>query len=129
RVDLSWHVVTSPDPLDIEADIPEQFRIRQAKRERLLAEGREPYPVEVARTHSLVEIRAAYSDLPTDTETGDIVGVAGRVVFARNSGKLCFATLQEGDGTQLQAMISLAKVGEQSLEAWKTDVDLGDIVQ
>ena len=38
------------------------------------------------------------------------VGVAGRVVFARNSGKLCFATLQDGDGTQLQAMISLAGV-------------------
>ena len=39
------------------------------------------------------------------------VGVAGRVMFVRNTGKLCFATLQEGDGTQLQAMISLAGVG------------------
>ncbi len=110
------------------ADIPEQFRIRQAKRERMLAEGFEPYPVEVARTHSLAEIRAAYPDLPVDTETGDVVGVAGRVVFARNSGKLCFATLQEGDGTQLQVMISLAKVGQESLDRWKADVDLGDIV-
>lgn len=110
------------------ADIPEQFRIRQAKRERLLAEGREPYPVEAARTHTLAEIRATYPDLPIDTETGDVVGVAGRVVFARNSGKLCFATLAEGDGTQLQAMISLAKVGQDSLDRWKSDVDLGDIV-
>ena len=50
------------------------------------------------------------------------------MVFARNSGKLCFATLQEGDGTQLQAMISLARVGQESLDAWKADVDLGDIV-
>ena len=56
---------------DIRADIPEQFRIRQAKRERLLAEGREPYPVEVARTHTLAEIRRAYPDLPADTETGE----------------------------------------------------------
>lgn len=111
-----------------DADIPEQYRIRQAKRERLLAEGREPYPVEVARTHSLAEIRAAYPDLPADAETGQIVGVAGRVMFARNSGKLCFATLQEGDGTQLQAMISLNKVGQEALDAWKADVDLGDIV-
>ncbi len=111
-----------------EADIPEQFRIRQAKRERLLAEGREPYPVEAARTHTLAEIRATYPDLPIDTETGDVVGVAGRVVFARNSGKLCFATLQEGDGTHLQAMISLASVGQDSLDRWKSDVDLGDIV-
>ena len=49
-------------------------------------------------------------------------------MFARNSGKLCFATLQEGDGTQLQAMISLDRVGQESLDAWKADVDLGDIV-
>lgn len=109
-------------------DVPEQFRIRQDKRRRLLEEGRQPYPVAVPRTHLLAEIRAAYPDLAADATTGDIVGVAGRVVFARNSGKLCFATLQEGDGTQLQAMISLAGVGEEALEAWKTDVDLGDIV-
>jgi lysyl-tRNA synthetase class 2 len=109
-------------------DVPEQFRIRQDKRQRLINEGREPYPVAVPRTHSLTEIRSTYPDLPADTATGVSVGVTGRVVFARNSGKLCFATLQEGDGTQLQAMISLAGVGEQALDDWKTDVDLGDIV-
>jgi lysyl-tRNA synthetase class 2 len=117
--------VTSPDSVD---DIPEQFRIRQAKRERLLAEGRDPYPVMVDRTHTLAELRAAFPDLAADTKTGEQVGVAGRVIFARNSGKLCFATLQEGDGTQLQAMISLDQVGQESLDAWKADVDLGDIV-
>jgi lysyl-tRNA synthetase, class II len=111
-----------------DSDLPEQFRIRQAKRERLLAEGRNPYPVEVARTHTLAELRSAYADLEVDTKSGQIVGIAGRVVFARNSGKLCFATLQEGDGTQLQAMISLDGVGKESLDAWKSDVDLGDIV-
>lgn len=116
------------DASQSQADLPEQFRIRQAKRERLLAEGREPYPVTVPRTHSLAELRSAYPDLAADTQTGVLVGVTGRVVFARNSGKLCFATLQEGDGTQLQAMISLAQVGQGSLDAWKADVDLGDIV-
>ncbi|MET0703939.1 MAG: lysine--tRNA ligase [Mycobacterium sp.] len=120
--------MSSADTSDSANDLPEQFRIRQAKRERLLAEGREPYPVQVHRTHTLAEIRAGYPDLAADTTTGDIVGVAGRVVFARNSGKLCFATLQDGDGTQLQAMISLAGVGQDSLDAWKADVDLGDIV-
>ncbi|MEZ0362923.1 lysine--tRNA ligase [Mycobacterium sp. pUA109] len=111
-----------------DADLPEQYRIRRAKRERLLAEGHDPYPVAVARTHTLAEVRAAYPDLAADTTTGERVGVAGRVVFARNSGKLCFATLQDGDGTQLQAMLSLASVGAEALDAWKSDVDLGDIV-
>lgn len=111
-----------------EADIPEQFRIRRDKRARLFAEGHDPYPVAIERTHTLAEIRAAYPDLPIDTVTEDVVGIAGRVVFARNTGKLCFATLQDGDGTRLQVMISLDKVGRQALEAWKADVDLGDIV-
>lgn len=109
-------------------DLPEQFRIRQAKRERLLEQSHEPYPVDVPRTHTLAEIRQAHPDLPADAKTGEIVGVSGRVVFARNSGKLCFATLQDGDGTQLQAMISFAEVGQEALDNWKSDVDLGDIV-
>ena len=110
------------------ADIPEQFRIRRDKRSRLLAQGDEPYPVAIERTHSLAEIRQVYPDLPIDFATEDVVGVAGRVVFARNTGKLCFATLQDGDGTQLQAMISLDKVGQVALDGWKADVDIGDIV-
>ena len=115
--------MSSADP-----DIPEQLRIRRDKRAQLLAEGREAYPVEVERTHTLAEIRAAHPDLPVDTATEDVVGVAGRVMFARNSGKLCFATLQDGNGTQLQVMISLDKVGQKALDDWKADVDLGDIV-
>ncbi|OBA74322.1 lysine--tRNA ligase [Mycobacterium sp. 1554424.7] len=109
-------------------DLPEQFRIRRDKRARLLAEGSDPYPVAIERTHTLAEVRAAHPDLPVDTATDDVVGVAGRVIFARNSGKLCFATLQDGDGTTLQVMVSLDKVGQESLDAWKADVDLGDIV-
>ena len=111
-----------------EVDIPEQMRVRQEKRARLLDEGREPYPVGLPRTHSLTAVREGYGHLETGEETQDLVAVVGRVVFIRNTGKLAFATLQEGDGTRLQAMLSLAEVGEQSLAWWKSDVDLGDFV-
>lgn len=94
----------------------------------MLAAGVDPYPVSVPRTHSLAEVRAAHPDLEPDTQTGQIVGVSGRVMFVRNTGKLCFATLQDGDGTQLQAMISLAGVGQEALDDWKQLVDLGDMV-
>lgn len=94
----------------------------------MYANGIDPYPVAVERTHSLAEIRAAHPDLPPDTPTGELVGVTGRVMFLRNTGKLCFATLQEGDGTQLQAMLSLAAVGADELARWKAEVDLGDHV-
>ncbi|USI90765.1 lysine--tRNA ligase [Rhodococcus pyridinivorans] len=119
---MSDATVQQPD------DTPEQMRVRREKRERLLAQGSEAYPVEIPRTHTLAEIRAEYPDLEPDTATGTVVGVAGRVMFSRNTGKLCFATLQEGDGTQLQVMLSLAGVGEEALAAWKSEVDLGDIV-
>jgi lysyl-tRNA synthetase class 2 len=109
-------------------DLPEQLRVRREKRARLLADGVDPYPVELSRTHSLRQIREAYSDLPTDTATADVVGVTGRVIFLRNTGKLCFATLQEGDGTELQAMLSLNKVGESALSEWKSLADIGDHV-
>ncbi|MFW0788516.1 lysine--tRNA ligase [Gordonia sp. CPCC 205333] len=113
---------------DTADDTPEQLRIRREKRERILADGRQAYPVAIERTHSLAEIRAEYPDLEAGTETGVQVGVAGRIIFLRNKGKLCFATLQDGDGTQLQAMVSFNGVGEGALAQWKADVDLGDIV-
>ncbi len=115
---------TNPAEVD---DTPEQLKVRRGKRERLLAEGIEPYVVGVARTHSLAQVRAAHPDLAADYATGERVGITGRVIFFRNSGKLCFATLREG-GIELQVMISLAKVGEEALARWKSDIDLGDHV-
>ncbi|TKV58548.1 lysine--tRNA ligase [Nakamurella flava] len=120
-----------PTPTAAEPDdLPEQLRVRREKRQRLLDGGVDPYPVGVSRTTSLADVRAAHPDLPPDTDTGEVVGVTGRVIFLRNSGKLCFVTLREGGagdtGTELQAMISLAGVGADALAAFKSDVDLGD---
>lgn len=120
-------------------DLSEQQQFRRAKRQKLLDEGRDAYPVVVDRTTSLKELRAKYQAVPegegdgvtkleAGQETQDVVAVAGRIMFQRNTGKLCFATLQEGDGTQLQVMLSLAEVGEEALASWKADTDLGDIV-
>jgi lysyl-tRNA synthetase class 2 len=115
----------SADPAD---DLPEQLRIRREKYDRLMADpATAPFPVGVERTTSLAEVRAAHPDLAPGTETGEQVGVTGRVIFVRNTGKLCFATLRE-DGVELQVMLSLDRIGADSLAAWKSDVDLGDLV-
>lgn len=112
----------------IEDDLPEQLRIRREKRESLISRGIDPYPVAVPRTKSLKEVREKYANLEIDVVTGDIESLTGRIIFKRDTGKLCFATLREGDGTELQAMFSLDKVGEALLEAWKSEIDLGDLV-
>ena len=119
----------SQNPPVAEADdLPEQLRIRREKRAAIIERGTEPYPVEVPRTKSIKEIRETHKDLAIDVATGIIESIAGRIIFKRDTGKLCFATVREGDGTEIQAMFSLDKVGEDVLNLWKSDVDLGDLV-
>lgn len=120
--------MTSENPTTADDDLPEQLRIRREKRASLLERGIEPYPVAVPRTKSLHEVRQKYTGLDVDVATGDVESLTGRIIFKRDTGKLCFATLREGDGTELQAMLSLDKVGEEQLDAWKSDIDLGDMV-
>ena len=118
----------STENTPIEEDLPEQLRIRREKRASLLEGGTQPYPVSVPRTKTLKEVREKYSALEIDVATGDIESLTGRIIFKRDTGKLCFATLREGDGTELQAMFSLDKIGQESIDSWKSDIDLGDIV-
>ena len=108
-------------------DLPEQIAVRMQKRERL-NQVSSAYPVSLPITHTIEAVRAHYPNLEADISTGDEVSVAGRIMFLRNTGKLCFATLQAGNGERIQAMISLDKVGEETLESWKELVDLGDHV-
>src|SRR3954465_10799093 len=117
-----------PDPE--EDDLPEQMRVRRDKRARLLESGEQAYPVSVERTHTLAEIRDTYDGrhLEPDSRTGEQVAVAGRVIFLRNTGRLCFVRLREGDGTELQVMLSQADLGEESLGRFKAVVDLGDLI-
>jgi len=107
-------------------DIFEQKAVRLAKRDKLIVSGKGAYPVGVPIDTTIPALREKYADLQADDTTGEIVGIAGRVVFARNTGKLCFATLQSGDGSRIQAMVSFAEVGQESLDEWKEMVDLGD---
>jgi lysyl-tRNA synthetase class 2 len=120
--------VAPPSDRAERTELFEQMRVRADKRDRLLASGVAPYPVAVPRTLTLADVRERWPDLAAGTETDEVVSVAGRVVFLREAGRLVFATLQEGDGTRLQVMLSEAAVGPDALAAWKSDVDLGDHV-
>lgn len=122
---------TNPTEADTDhpdgVDVPEQVRVRQAKRARMLAAGTDPYPVGVPVTDTIAKVRSRYADtLEPGQETQDAVGVSGRVVHLRNTGKLCFATVQDGSGQTLQYMLSQGEVGKEELDRFKSDVDLGD---
>ena len=116
------------------------MQVRLGKRARIIDEGGQAYPVDLLRDHTLKQIREKYTDEAGELtlEVGeevpdDVVTIGGRVMFLRNTGKLCFTSLQDGftessNGERLQVMLSKALVGEQALAAWKSDVDLGDFV-
>lgn len=117
---------TMSDPRDTPTDdLPEQLRVRREKLDRIRERGVDPYPVTFERTDQIEAIRAEFGELGPGTETGKTVSVAGRVILYRTAGKLCFATIRDGSG-DIQVMLAVNKVGEESLESWKKDVDLGD---
>ena len=118
---------SSSTPTQVPADdTPEQVKVRAAKRARLMEAGIPAYPVLLPITTTIKKVREKYAHLEAGEETEDYVGLAGRVILARNGGKLCFATLMDGEGNKIQVMLSAASVGAESLAAYKNDVDLGD---
>ena len=96
----------------------------------MLERGLDPYPVTVPRTHTLAEIRKRYdsAELAPDARTGDEVAVAGRVIFLRDTGRLCFVRLRGDGGVELQCMLSESDLGEAGLTEFKSIVDIGDHV-
>lgn len=109
-------------------EFSEQTQVRLDKRARMIEEGLTPYPLELPISDTIDNIVANNQGLEADVRTGVIAGVVGRVMHIRNTGKLAFAALQSGAGAKIQAMLSLAEVGEDALARWKEFVDLGDLV-
>ena len=106
---------------------PEQVQMRVAKRAMMLKEGVQPYPVHLNVTDTIEKVRADFDGkLEAGEETDTEVGIAGRVLFLRNAGGLCFVKLSAGDGTTIQAMVSKKEIGEESIKSFKQMVDLGD---
>jgi lysyl-tRNA synthetase class 2 len=71
-------------------------------------------------------VRAEHPHLAADTQTDDVVTVAGRVVLKRDMGKLVFATLRDRDG-DLQIVVNAANLPADDFALFQ-EVDLGDIV-
>ena len=108
-------------------ELPEQMRVRRDKLDRIVAGGTEAYALGYPRTSTIAELRERFADLDTDTATGEITSITGRVLLNRLGGKLCFATIRD-EHADIQVMLSLDKVGQERLDAWKSDIDLGDHV-
>jgi lysyl-tRNA synthetase class 2 len=116
----------SEQPSTVVPDDRDQVAVRLDKLQRIRARGVEPYPVGYPRSVAIDTLRARYDGvLDADTAAGETVSVVGRILLLRTGGKLCFATIREGEA-EIQVMASLDRLGEESLALWKSDLDLGD---
>ena len=74
------------EPELTEDEVFEQKAVRLAKRERLIELGLDAYPVGIEITDTIGAVRARHDSLAADDKTGEVVGLAGRVMFLRNGG-------------------------------------------
>lgn len=107
--------------------LSEQERVRHAKLDQIRAAGMEPYALGCERADFAAGIRERFACLSPDTRTGVRVAIAGRVVLAREHGRLIFVTLRD-ETADLQVMLTADALGAESLRHWKTLIDLGDQV-
>jgi lysyl-tRNA synthetase class 2 len=118
------HLLQAPRP---RRPVTEQQRVRREKIARLAEAGQPAYPVSVARSATIAAVRADHPGLGPGERTGRQVAVAGRVRAVRDLGGVTFAVLQ-GDGAQLQAMLTADETPAAAFGLWKRAVDLGDLV-
>ena len=82
------------------------------------------YPAHFHRTITNAELAEKYADLELDTESGDIVTVAGRVYSSRNSGM--FIDIHDASG-KIQ-IFSHKDTTPEEARALLPMIDLGDII-
>ncbi len=105
--------------------------------------GIEPYPTRSERTHTSKEAiqafeaseasptKTAASGSPAEAAAGEApvhVILAGRLRSMRPMGKITFAHIEDGDG-RIQLFFRANDLGEEQLELFNKEFDLGDFIQ
>ena len=106
-------------------ELNELEKLRVEKMERLRAQGVEPYPRRVKRTHTVAQALAALEEAEAAETEGPQVAVAGRLRSMRVMGKVAFAHIEDGTGS-IQLFLRIQEVGEEAYATFKQSFDLGD---
>jgi len=102
------------------------FAVRRAKLDALRTAGVEPYRDGYEVSAHAADLVGRYADLEPGTDTDDVVSVAGRVVAARDQGKIVFLVLRDSTG-DVQLFTRVNVLGDEAFSAVK-ELDLGDWV-
>lgn len=106
---------------------------RLQKIERLRSKGIEPYPPRTVRTHTSLSASRAFEVTEEAAAHGEQVvpiktSLAGRLRSMRPMGKITFAHIEDGEG-RIQLFLRANDVGQDQLDLFNREFDLGDFVQ
>jgi lysyl-tRNA synthetase class 2 len=115
--------------------LEEQSAVRLDKLRRMQADGHDPYPARVSRSHTAAQAIALWQELSVGgvDEHGEPFGdnssisLSGRVVLWRVMGKAAFATIEDGSG-RIQLYFKRDVLGEEAYDQLRHDLDIGDFI-
>lgn len=100
------------------------IEVRRAKREALIAAGKNPYGQGFEYSHHIDELKEKYAALEDGETTEDAVCIAGRVMAKRDQGKVAFLELRDTKA-DIQLFCRINTLGEEAFEELR-DLDVGD---
>ena len=104
-------------------------RNRLEKIERLRSAGMESYPNRVERSMTNREAMSAFEAAEAQQDPSPVKAtVAGRLRSLRAMGKITFAHIEDGEG-RLQIFFRINEVGQDNIDLFNKEFDLGDFVQ
>ncbi|GAB3577692.1 bifunctional lysylphosphatidylglycerol synthetase/lysine--tRNA ligase LysX [Calidifontibacter terrae] len=107
--------------------LSEQARGRRRTLQSLQDSGRDGFPAAVPRTHRVVDVVAAHPGMEPNHVSEQTVSVTGRIRALRDLGGVSFAVLDD-EGHRIQVLVTADGSPQEAREAWRSYVDLGDLV-
>lgn len=105
----------------------EQTRLK--KLSSLKAQGIEPYPNRAERTHTSQAAIRAFETAEAAGQTESVKAIlAGRLRSMRPMGKITFAHIEDSEG-RVQLFLRANDLGQDQLDLFNREFDLGDIIQ
>jgi lysyl-tRNA synthetase class 2 len=107
---------------------------RLEKLERLRSKGIEPYPTRTTRTHTSRQISRIFAEAESAAAAkGEPIpslqaALTGRLRSMRPMGKITFADIEDGEG-RIQLFLRANDIGQEQLDLFNREFDLGDFVQ
>ena len=105
----------------------EQVQVRRQKLADLQAAGHDPFTLtKYPQDAYSADLKAEFTTLPNETDSGKTVALAGRMMSKRVMGKASFAHLRDDKG-DIQLYVRRDELGEEPYAAFKK-LDVGDII-